>query len=133
MRKIALLVCLCFVGIAAASAQKVFKGTWTCQQGTEVVTMTLDLYAKTIENGMDMDGAMCFGVITRGGDSMFYYTVDKVTVKGNTAILDVFDGETSYFKLQLTYLPQNKSIEILNKNKGNQLPEKSIFKKHPTD
>ena len=129
MKKIILLACICFISIATASAQqKVFKGEWAYSQGNVTATMNLDLYAQSIANGMDMDGAMCYGDITLN-DGGTYYTVEEVDVKGNTATLNVFNGETDYFKVKLVYLPQTKSIEWTSNGKSNKLPVKIQFKK----
>lgn len=129
MKKSILLICICLVSIAAVSAQqKIFKGKWEYKKGTLVANMNINLYGKTIVNGMDMDGAMCYGEITFK-DEATYYSVEEVTVNGNTATLNVFNGETEYFKVKLTYLPQTKEIEWVTDGKKNKLPTKVLFKK----
>lgn len=129
MKKIISLIFLCVIGIAAASAQqKAFKGKWVYNEGSVTANMALDLYAKTITNAMDMDGAMCYGDIALN-DGGTYYSVETATVKGNTATLKVFNGESDYFRVQLTYLPQTQNIEWTSDGKNNKLPVKIVFKK----
>lgn len=128
MKKAILFIFICFIGIAASAQQKVFKGKWVYTQGNVTANMNLDLYAQTITNGMDMDGAMCYGDIFLN-DGGTYYTVEEVTIKGNTATLNVFNGETDYFKVKLVYLPQNQTIEWISDGKNNKLPMKVLFKK----
>ena len=129
MKKIILLICICFIGIIAVSAQqKVFKGKWVYTQGNVKANINLNLYSPDIPNEMDMDGAMCYGVIVLN-DGSSYYSVEEVTIKGNTATLNVFNGETDYFKVKLTYNPQTQNIEWISDGKKNKLPVKILLKK----
>lgn len=129
MKKIILLICICFIGIIAVSAQqKVFKGKWVYTQGNVKANINLNLYSPDIPNEMDMDGAMCYGVIVLN-DGSSYYSVEEVTIKGNIATLNVFNGETDYFKVKLTYNPQTQNIEWISDGKKNKLPVKILLKK----
>ena len=70
----------------------------------------------------------CYGVIVLN-DGSSYYSVEEVTIKGNTATLNVFNGETDYFKVKLTYNPQTQNIEWISDGKKNKLPVKILLKK----
>lgn len=128
MKRITILLFLCFMGITMTSAQQnTFKGTWLYEQEEKNGTIQLDLYQKSIENGFDMDGALCYGTFAFSDGS--YYSIEEVEVKGNNASLQkVLDTEMGEFKMQMTYNPDNKSIE-LNTNGANSLPDKLLLRK----
>ena len=128
MKRITILLFLCFLGITMTSAQqKTFKGTWLYEKGEKSGTIQLDLYQKSVENGFDMDGALCYGTFAFSDGS--YYSIEEVKVEGNNASLQkVFDTERGEYKMQMTYDPTNQSIE-LKTNGANGLPEKILLKK----
>ena len=128
MKRITILLFLCFLGITMTSAQqKTFKGTWLYEKGEKSGTIQLDLYQKSVENGFDMDGALCYGTFAFSDGS--YYSIEEVKVEGNNASLQkVFDTEMGEYKIQMTYDPTNQSIE-LKTNGANGLPEKILLKK----
>ena len=128
MKRITIVLFLCFMGITMITAQqKTFKGTWLYEQGEKSGTIQLDLYQKSVENGFDMDGALCYGTFAFSDGS--YYSIEEVKVEGNNALLQkVFDTEMGEFRMQMTYNSTNQSIE-LNTNGVNGLPDKLLLRK----
>ncbi|WP_294606103.1 hypothetical protein [uncultured Bacteroides sp.] len=128
MKRITIVLFLCFMGITMITAQqKTFKGTWLYEQGEKSGTIQLDLYQKSVENGFDMNGALCYGTFAFSDGS--YYSIEEVKVEGNNALLQkVFDTEMGEFRMQMTYNSTNQSIE-LNTNGANGLPDKLLLRK----
>lgn len=126
MKRITILLFLCFLGITMTSAQqKTFKGTWLYEKGEKSGTIQLDLYQKSVENGFDMDGALCYGTFAFSDGS--YYSIEEVKVEGNNASLQkVFDTEMGEYKMQMTYDP----INLLNSTQmGRTVYQKNFYLK----